>query len=558
MKRINSLTQLIATLLLMTGCVEEATTPSNGKSNQQEPDTKGLTAFVEDVEIKEGVASTRTTAEYFDNGGLNRGLHYYWTEGDRLWVNNGGTLIQDVSNNINSKLENNPAIPSAVKRAATAKFYFNGTFTASSYPVRYTGKGSTTGDKVTIKAQQTQTIPNDASHIGEDGDCGTAVATKPAGGGKYNFTLSHEASYITFLPYTSQGVISGAKLQKIKVSADQAICGTFDFNDNGIDIGSRPTAAPANQSIELSLNSFSIPNTATIATNVAAMVIAPGSYTHFTVEYTLYDPITLVIGTITKQYPSTITFIKGKNKRISQDLQVRVYPGNGYYLRDAAIGQHAWKGFEWDGPNPQQPTVNNQSNGNYPQNDTDPRWHSKDMFPVQASRSCANCPNVNELCWYIKEGTPYWDTELWATMGHLYTGGMWIKKLSAIAGSLGKTTVDLKEKAPDGTDYRTNTDHPNNYNLGSNTNITQGRPSNLNDYFYLPAIGLYYDNGGLSSVGVGGTYWSCSSAWYNWYSQYTFSVYESGIFIDHGMSERNGFHIWKTDDSDNQYRPNGM
>ena len=254
---------LLAATLLIASCAEEATTPSNGRSNQQEPNTKGLTVFV----VEENDTKTRTTAEYFYKSETNRGLHYYWTAGDRLWVNNGGTLIQDVSNNINSKLENNPAIPSAVKRAATAKFYFNGTFTAPSYPVRYTGKGSTTGDKVTIKAQQTQTIPNDASHIGEDGDCGTAVATKPAGGGKYNFTLSHEASYITFLPYTSQGVISGAKLQKIKVSADQAICGTFDFNDNGIDIGSRPTAAPANQSIELSLNSFSIPNTATIATN---------------------------------------------------------------------------------------------------------------------------------------------------------------------------------------------------------------------------------------------------------------------------------------------------
>nr|WP_238300669.1 hypothetical protein [Prevotella micans] len=156
MKRLNSSTLLIATLLLMTGCAEEAATQQdNGKSNQQEPGTKGLTAFV----VEENDTKTRTTAEYFDNGGLNRGLHYYWTAGDRLWVNNGGTLIQDASNTISDVLTNNTTTPGGVKRASKASFSFEGNFTAPSYPVRYTGTGSTAGDKVTIKLHNGRTCP---------------------------------------------------------------------------------------------------------------------------------------------------------------------------------------------------------------------------------------------------------------------------------------------------------------------------------------------------------------------------------------------------------------
>lgn len=64
-----------------------------------------------------------------------------------------------------------------VQRADNAKFWFDGTHTYPTYPVRYTGKNSTSSDKVTIKAEQLQTIPNDASHLGESGDCGTTVPT---------------------------------------------------------------------------------------------------------------------------------------------------------------------------------------------------------------------------------------------------------------------------------------------------------------------------------------------------------------------------------------------
>ena len=149
-----SLLAFAGTLILAVACASEDTT--NKQEQQQE--TKGLTAFV----IEDN--ATRTTADY-DGSGIN----FYWTEGDRLWVNNT-TLKQDVKNNISNVLVPNPTTTTGVKRAATAKFYFEGNFTAPSYPVRYTGKGSTVGDKVIFKATQNQPVANDASHIGESGD----------------------------------------------------------------------------------------------------------------------------------------------------------------------------------------------------------------------------------------------------------------------------------------------------------------------------------------------------------------------------------------------------
>ena len=458
----------IAGLLFLSSCASDEAT----KTNEQEPGTEGLTGFVEEV------PATRTTADY-DGSGLN----FYWTAGDRMWVNNGGTLTQDAYNNISSKLENNPANSSAVQRAAKAKFWFSGTFTASSYPVRYTGKNGV-ADKVTIKASQTQTIPNDASHIATDGDFGVATATKPAGGTQYHFTLDHKAAYITFMPYTNQGVVAGAKIQKIRVftgNASDALAGTFDLADDG----TLSNPASTLNSVELTVPNFSIPSTSTYATNAATMVVNPGTYSNVSIEYTLYDPVTTMAGTITKTYPS-VTFTAGKNKKVSTDLQVKVYSQDRYYTWDAAIGWHYWYGhLDSDG----------KPDGNYPQNSSDPRWYREDAslpFPA-ANRSAKDCPNVNECIWYCAQGDPHWDDELWATLGHLYRGGMWFKKKAKIPG--------FTDSNYNGTDYRLiNTNF-------TSTSVTHGKPTNLNDYFYLPALGSY-DRGTALNVGIHGLYWS--------------------------------------------------
>ena len=531
----------IAGLLSFSGCANDDTT---NKEEQQELGTEGLTSFVEEDN------ATRTTGEY-DGSGLN----FYWTQDDRLWVNTGTALApvltQDSKNNINSKLEPHPTMPTtAVKRVATAKFWFAGTFTKSSYPVRYTGKNGAK-DKVTIKKQQTQPVPNDASHIGEDGDFGVATATKPVGGNAYAFTLDHKAAYITFMPYSTQGVVSGAKIRKIRVfttNPADALAGTFDLADDGT--LSHP--ALTSNTVELNLASpsydpfgFSIPNTPTYATNAATMVVNPGTYNNVSIEYTLYDPSSGVTGTITKTYAS-VTFAAGKNKKVKTDLQVTEYPGNEYYQWDAQ--QHYWAGYEWDGTNPTQPTSNGATNSaDAPQSTATTSAHTprdfNDMHSYTDVTGTAPAvlpttshfqaiPNANELLWYAVDGEPHWDnTTLWATMGHLYVGGMWFKKKSKISGY-------SANQSPNGVDYTRTTGAAGYIQY----TIIRSKPSNLNDYFYLPALGQY-QSGTPLSIGAVGYYWSSTPFSGMTSAAYGLNFDNLGVHVG-GWARYSGYRLW--------------
>ncbi len=352
-----------------------------------------------------GIEPCSSLLEGSGSGGHNKsgdngdGLSFYWTSNDRLWVNKATTgepdLVQDKRNNIEKKLKNNPIL-GGVQRAAKASFWFVGNFTANEYKVRYTGQNGTK-DKVTIAPTQAQTMANDASHIAISGDCGTATAKK-MDDGSFAFMLDHQASYATFMPYTSQSVIAAAKIKKIRVSCrDKALCGEFKFTDAGIDTLSRPSATDANRQIELTLSNCPLPSSPTASENAATMVIAPGTYPHFSIEYTLYDAATGVTGTITKTYAS-VTFTAGKNKAVRHNLQVSDYSSL-YYTWDAI--KHYWYSYESFQPF----DVNDKSGeGKEPRNkQTDSlRWFNdvegyNGVDPLQvATRSAADCPNVNK------------------------------------------------------------------------------------------------------------------------------------------------------------------
>ena len=406
----------VAALFTLSSCSNDDTVPENkGKQNVV---PAGMTEFAVDD------GTTRTMGVYTGSG-----IDFYWTRGDKLWVNNTAVtppLVQSSKDDITDK-------------AATAKFYFDGTYNAQSYPVRYTGNGNNVGDKVTIKSEQKQETPNDGTHVGTDGDCGTATATRGADG-KYHFTLSHKASYITFVPYYSYEFAEDVKVTQIKVTADKPMAGTYDFDDAGI---ITDNATSTSTSITLTLNGggnngFIIPKTASYAANAAIMVLAPGVYNNFTVEYTLYDQVTHVSGTVSKNY-GKLYFYAGKNKKVEADLPVPHYSSDRYYMWDATAGQHAWKGFEGS-----QPILNGKIGDNYPKSDSDPRWFNPVMFPTSATRSTAKCPNANEILWYTLHGDPHWDPSIWSIMKHLYAGGMWLKKLNVIAKDQNKTLQDLK------------------------------------------------------------------------------------------------------------------
>ena len=484
---------LLLAALTLSSCANEdtATEKTAGKDTP-----KSGTVFSSETE-----PATRTSATYTGSG-----LDFYWTASDKIWVkDDNGNYNQSASDDISSRIA---AVPGSTI-TDKAKFWVNGSYTGSTHKVRYTGKNGTK-DKVTIKASQTQNTPNDAAHIADDGDFGVADAT---GSGAYSFTLNHKAAYVTFMPYTAQGVIAGAKLQKIRIYTDNTsdqLAGTFDLADNG----TLSNGTTTSNSVELNVNNFSIPNVSTYATNAATMVVNPGTYSNLTIEYTLHDAVTNVTGVIEKTYPS-VTFDAGKNTPVRADLKVKIYPGNQYYLWDAQ--QHYWAGYEWDGSNPKQPTLNGQQNSaDAPQSTPTTSAHTPRDFndilgyndptgtapAVSASHSAVNAPNVNEMLWYAEKGNPHWDNKhLWATMGHLYVGGMWIKKQSVIATENSKTILQLKEKSPDGTDY-TRSHYPSSRDF---YNILQGQPTNINDYFYLPALGIYWS--GKLTMGYA-IYWS--------------------------------------------------
>ena len=489
---------LLLTALAFSSCASDdtATDKTAGKDTP-----KTGTVFSSEDE-----PSTRTSATYTGSG-----LDFYWTANDKIWVkDDNNTYHQSSEDDIASRIA---AVPGSTT-TAKAKFWVNGTYSNGTYKVRYTGKNGVQ-DKVTIKASQTQNTPNDAAHIADDGDFGVADAT---GSGKYSFTLNHKAAYVTFMPYTAQGVIAGAKLQKIRIytnnTSDQ-LAGKFDLADNG----TLSNGTTTSNSVELNVNNFSIPNVSTYATNGATMVVKPGTYNNLTIEYTLHDAVTNVTGVITKTYPS-VTFDAGKNMPVRADLKVKIYPADQYYMWDAQ--QHYWAGHEWDSANPWQPTKNNDYNANYPQaGDPLNRYYNNTLAGYTDLTGVApavepttahfkDLINANTALWYVNEGDPHLDNKtLWATMGHLYTGGMWLMKLDKIgnAQTPTKTVTELKGAAPNGVDYTRSVISVGSLSISTNTNIKPGIPSNSSDYFYLPFLGCYY-GGQQGAVGAVGLYWT--------------------------------------------------
>lgn len=504
MKRYQLLVLHVVALFALAGCSNDDITQDKG--TQESEDLTGMTEFA----VKETPASTSTrTMDIYSGSGID----FYWTSGDKLWINNPTAtpaLVESKKDNISKLLAEGDG-----KKTATAKFYFLGTYTAPNYKVRYTGNGNTMSDKVTIKSVQNQETPNDGLHIGTDGDCGTATATR--NGERYDFTLSHKASYLTFTPYYSHGFTKDVKVTQIKVTADKPMAGTYKFDDAGIQTDN---ATSTSTSITLKLkgggdNGFIIPKEASYADNAAIMVLAPGIYKNFTVEYTLYDQVTHVRGTVSKNY-GRLYFYEGKNKIVAADLDI-VYRGDKLYMWDAK--QDYWYGYESE-----QPAINGVSGTHYPKNKTaDPmRWYNDVNLSsgqsYTATGKAAVCPNVNEMAWYIFKGAPHWDSDkLFSFAGHLSKGGMWFKKKAVIMSENHLTDVAMKAKY-DNTDYRSYRPSIPNWSL-LNKSITIGAPSNVDNYFFLPAIGYFFKGSFFSGSfipgnqnGLYGDYWTSSAS----------------------------------------------
>ena len=476
--KINKFTSLFATCLLLglTACSNDNVSDADSGNGAENKDLTGKTSFSITSEAK-----TRTSGVY------DSGVNFYWTTNDNIWVKSGSTLTASSSNNITSTT------------AASAKFYFDGTYTAASYPVRYTGNASSSGNTVTIATSQNQDEANNATQLGTVGDCGVGTATRQTDG-SYKFNLSHEASYITFMPYYSKEPLAASAVVtqiNVTVANGESLAGTFNFSDSGL--GAANSSSSSN-SVTLTLNGtssetgFPIPTTATASKNAAIMVVAPGTYSTFKVTYSLYDSVTGTNSTISYTY-SNKTCTAGKNQKISTDLGMATYTSrkNKYYMWDAVNNY-------WDGHANSQPLLNDAENANYATSSADARWYNTAFtYKVQtkAINSCKDEPTFEALTWYIKAGSPQLDKKtLWVFANHLYVGGIWLKKQSKISH------FSSEENCP-GTDK---------WELGNDIKFTvaiSGKPeaSVRSSYFYLPALGQY-KYGKLIDLGKKGYYWA--------------------------------------------------
>ena len=495
--QLKSLAVVFGIALTFASCAKEDV--SQNSTNKEGDNDKNLTTFVAGDEAK-----TRTSLDYNSSD-------FSWEAGDYIYVKDDDGVMQKSSN-------------APTQKVASFRYRVPGKFGASaSYKVYYLGKNSN-GSQVTISANQTQTAPNNTEHFGTAGDYGTATATGAVGSSIFSFQLEHQPAYLVFQPYTSNTILQNCYLTKVEVTSDNDIAETYSINtttgalDASAGTGSKQIVLTTSGS-STNPNGFPLTsNTADVTTNGAYMVIKPGTHT-LRVRYWVKDNATGTEGTITKTLPAT-AYASNTYYDMTANLNVRNYDGDKYYMWDAQ--QNYWSGHEWNKANPWQPVLNGQSNSNYAQNNSDPRYYNE-AFTYGADNkathtSCKDLPNVNEMTWYAAKGEPRWDAdELWTTMGHLYKGGMWFKKKANISG------FDAN-KAVDGSDWRTTSKYQN-----WSASYTLPDAADANNYFYLPALG-YFNSGQLYGVGGNGDYWSSSA--HPWYSLNAYHLHFGSGVVD--------------------------
>ena len=506
--RLLSFTALCSMALAAVSCANEDVA-QNGTDTGSNDNDKNMTTFVAG-----NPAKTRTTMDY-DNGA------FYWEAGDKIYVQDDDGAWKVSSNSPTSK-------------TSYFNFKVSGKFNNhSTYKVYYPGKNGS-NNQLTIPAAQTQTTPSTTDHFGISGDCGTADATGTIGGKVFSFQLEHQAAILVFEPFTKNAVFKNCYLTKVEVTADNNIAGNYTLDPSNGEI----TGAGSDKQIILTTkgsgayaDGFKLDNsTSSTTADKIYMFIKPGTH-KLKIRYWLKDPVTSKEGTITKA-PGSFTYDKNTYYDMTADLDTRAYGGNNYYMWDAQ--QQYWKGHEWNlgGSQPTLPSASVSANNDYPKSG-DTRYYNDGNGPLQATKSCATLPNANEMSWYCMFGDPRWDIdELWTSMGHLYKGGMWVKKKSVLQI---ENHYNNEKSADNITDLRTTTKTYTN----TSSSINSGVPSatDAGNYFYLPALGDY-NNDNLVGISNFGWYWSSSALPTGNSSAYYLFFYSTGIHVHFYHGER--------------------
>lgn len=400
-----------AFLVLWTGCASEMGDNDKDKAHPTQPET--FTTFA-----AQAMVPTRTTLSHT----IGNGADVFWEAGDNIWIDNSGTFVSSVSSNITGRM-------------AHAQFSMPGTLTASSYNVYYTGKASTMANRVTIKATQSQTSPNDFAHLGVSGDCGIASANiNPMNTNEYIFQLEHKAAYLCLMPFTSNPLARNFKLKSITIKAENDIAGDYALTTAGL--SAAPTANGAKE-IKLTVSDFTLPASYAID-NACYIVMAPQT-TALNIVYELYNPATNTTGTFTTNVPS------------------QTYDANGFYdFASDLVKDYSQETtlYMWDAKRPyyygKTPPY---TAADAPQSKAaDPdRWFNDNFTAGHAEvaqYSCRDCPTQIEAAWYLTFYAYKDDEEFWTANGKVYKGVRRFKKWAYLVADHGASKTAIPTSIP--------------------------------------------------------------------------------------------------------------
>ena len=511
MKRLIKASMLLMVATLFAACANEDVAQDKKKENGTEapkggvifaatgPKTSAKRLSIGDEDEFAG-AKTRTNLKHTPGNGADA----YWTSGDFIWVwDKNGMFHSSTHTEIHDG-------------GASAEFTLPGSMSdyADGCEVRYTlgGYGIIHPTALYFSNDKQITAPNDFSIVG--GDCGSGKAYATGNPAKFNFRISHKATYLCFLPRCENAALApNIRLTKIRLTATKCynnpsypLCDMYNFD--GETIGPGAGYFPSN-TMTMEVSDFPLFTTANQEANAVCTIIRPDTY-DFKIEYTIKDPTTNV-ETVVTQTLTNKTFDKG----LIYDITANLVPMGLYYMWDAK--QDYWNGYESE-----QPLINQWHPGgtqgqHYPQTTDDPRY-THDSGDAQTD-FFKTLPNINELMWYMYAGDPRWvyaQNVVIARKGHLQKvnyDGVWIRKkkviISYLKTSLGYSSIteaDMKESywwsPTNRVDYR-GTNAPQ----FSATN--PGAPADTYNYFFLPTSGCYNSGWFINQNNIG-YYWSSS------------------------------------------------
>ena len=511
MKRLIKASMLLMVAALFAACANEDITQDKKKENGTEAPKGGVIFAANEPKISAkrlsigdedefAGAKTRTNLKHTPGNGADA----YWTSGDFIWVwDKNGNFQQSTHTELHDG-------------GASAEFTLPGSMSdyADGCEVWYTlgGYAIIHPTAVYFSNDKQITAPNDFSIVG--GDCGSGKAYATGNPAKFNFRISHKATYLCFLPRCENAALApNIRLTKIRLTATKCynnpsypLCDLYNFD--GETIGPNSGYNPYN-TMTMEVSDFPLFTTANQEANAVCTIIRPDTY-DFKIEYTIKD-LTTNVETVVTQTLTNKTFDKGN----IYDITANLVPMGLYYMWDAK--QDYWNGYESEQPLIEQGHPGGTQGQHYPQTTDDPRY-THDSGDTQTD-FFKTLPNINELMWYMYAGDPRWvyaQNVVIARKGHLQKvnyDGVWIRKkkviISYLKTSLGYSSIteaDMKESywwsSTNRVDYR-GTNAPQ----FSATN--PGAPADTYNYFFLPILGYYHSGWFINQNNIG-YYWSSS------------------------------------------------